>query len=75
MQTTTQMTRTQHSHPVVFGRREAGCPRCGELSSGAPARRGWGHQKRQFEAAAVAAIRAHNCRAAGCGPVCTFGDA
>jgi len=30
---------TRHTHAVVFGRREAGCPRCAELSAGAPVRR------------------------------------
>jgi hypothetical protein len=26
---------TKHTHPVVFGRREADCPRCDELNAGA----------------------------------------
>ena len=64
----------KHDHPVVFGRREPGCPRCAELAAGAPARKGWGSQRRTYEAASIAAIRAHNCKTAGCGPVCTFGD-
>lgn len=68
------MTKTTHNHQVIFGRREAGCPRCAELSAGAPTRRGWGDAKRRFEAQSLAAIRAHDCRAAGCGVICTFGD-
>lgn len=63
-----------HTHPVIFGRREPGCPRCAELSAGAPVRKGWGAAKRAFEAAHIAEVRAHDCRAAKCGPVCTFGD-
>lgn len=27
---------TKHTHPMVFGRLEAGCPRCAELAAGAP---------------------------------------
>lgn len=70
---------TPHTHQVVFGRREAGCPRCTELSLGMPAR-----QWRGYRAAAVAAsladarridaIRSHDCRASRCGSVCTYGD-
>jgi formamidopyrimidine-DNA glycosylase len=29
---------TKHTHPVVFGRREDGCPRCAELAAGAEVR-------------------------------------
>lgn len=58
----------------VFGRKTPGCPRCDELLAGAKPRAGWGDVKRRFEAAQREAIRTHNCRAAGCGPVCTFGD-
>ena len=66
---------TKHNHPMVFGRREAGCPRCAELNAGAPVIRWAGmDSKRRFEAQSIAAIHAHNCAAAGCGPVCTFGD-
>lgn len=65
--------KTTHNHPVIFGRREAGCPRCAELAAGAPTRKGWG-TRRQYEAQAIRAIQAHDCKRAGCGPVCTFGD-
>ena len=73
--TTTKSTTTKHSHPVVFGRREPGCPRCAELDSGAPPIRWAGvEMKRRSEAARSAAIYAHDCKSSGCGPVCTFGD-
>lgn len=26
---------TKHNHTLIFGRREAGCPRCAELNEGA----------------------------------------
>ena len=65
---------TQHTHSVVFGRKVAGCPRCAELAAGAAPVSGWGSATRQFQAVAIAAIRAHDCRLRRCGPVCTFGD-
>jgi len=64
---------TQHTHPVVFGRKVAGCPRCGELVAGAPVVR-WRQSSKQADAQRCREIRAHNCKASGCGPVCTFGD-
>lgn len=63
---------TAHSHPMVFGRRVAGCPRCAELDAGAPPVR-WSSQ-RSSDARRVAEIRAHDCRRSNCGVVCTFGD-
>lgn len=65
---------TKHTHQVVFGRREQGCPRCAELEAGAKPVQGWGAAKRRFEEQALAAIRAHDCKRSGCGVVCTFGD-
>ena len=50
------------------------CPRCQELQAGAPARAGWGDRTRQQETARIAAIRAHRCSPATCGPVCTRFD-
>jgi hypothetical protein len=62
---------TKHTHPMVFGKREAGCPRCAELASGAApitwARRDDDRQ-RSHE------VRAHDCERSRCGNVCTFGD-
>jgi hypothetical protein len=63
----------KHDHPVVFGRREAGCPRCAELAAGAPVVR-WARSRREFDRRAAVANARHDCRSAGCGPVCTFGE-
>jgi hypothetical protein len=65
---------TAHNHQVIFGRKVAGCPRCAELLAGAKPVRGWGYQRKQEDLRRIAEIRSHNCRTAGCGPVCTFGD-
>jgi hypothetical protein len=64
---------TKHTHPVVFGRRVAGCPRCAELDEGAAPVR-WAGTDRHMEAARLAEIRAHDCRRSGCGPVCVAFD-
>jgi hypothetical protein len=58
----------------VFKSYDLDCPRCQELASGAKPRRGWGDSKREFEAQSLRAIRTHDCKRAGCGLVCTFGD-
>ena len=67
-------TETKHNHPVVFGRREPGCPRCEELDAGAPKRKGWGWRRKEEERRRTRAIQNHDCKRDGCGPVCTFGD-
>jgi hypothetical protein len=70
------MATTKHNHDALpFGRRLSvgQCPRCDELHSGAPARKGWGVRAR-YEAGQLAAIKTHDCKAHGCGPVCVFGD-
>jgi hypothetical protein len=55
------MTTTRHHDDCtrVFARYDATCPRCAELAQGAPARRGWGGERRAGEAARLRAIRAH----------------
>jgi hypothetical protein len=63
---------------MAFGRLSAAgeCARCDELASGAPAR-SWSAPARyrgQTEKARIEAIRAHNCKAARCGTICTYGD-
>ena len=61
----------------VFGRRSGDCVRCLELLNGAPARRGgWGRtlDRRVAEARRMHEIAAHDCKARGCGPVCTAFD-
>lgn len=72
MQTATQTT--AHTHPVVFGRKVDGCPRCTELRLGMPARQWRGQRAAAAGASRLAEIRAHDCKAAGCGPVCTAFD-
>ena len=52
----------------------AGCPRCAELDAGAAPRLGWGERRRREEAKHAAEVRAHDCAASRCGPVCTFGE-
>jgi hypothetical protein len=72
-----QTATTAHTHPVVFGRKVDGCPRCTELKLGMPARQWRGYsqpQRRAQLASQIADIRAHDCRASRCGPVCTAFD-
>lgn len=44
-------TKTAHKTDckMAFGRKDATCPRCQEMLSGAPARRGWGPPVRSLE--------------------------
>ena len=67
-------TTTKHTHPVVFGRRVAGCPRCQELASGAAPIQWSGSRSAIIDAELAQAIRVHDCVRSGCGPVCTFGQ-
>jgi hypothetical protein len=62
---------TKHNHQLVFGRREAGCPRCAELNAGAKAVRWSSVDRRKEEQQTLAAIRAHDCVKSRCGSVCT----
>jgi hypothetical protein len=66
-------TTTKHTHAVVFGRREDGCPRCAELDAGAaPVVQSW--RKRESDDARLSReIREHQC-GTSCGAVCTFGQ-
>lgn len=50
------------------------CPRCDELRAGAAPVRWTISRTNRIEEMRVAAIRAHDCKTAGCGVVCTFGD-
>jgi hypothetical protein len=66
-------TRQHDCGGPVFGRLTPGCPRCDDLSAGAPPVT-WNIRRRETEAdmrALDAAIRAHNCRQSGCGWMCT----
>ena len=67
-------TPAKHNHPVVFGRKVDGCPRCQELAAGAQPIRWSSSRRAEMEAEQIRAIRVHNCKASGCGPVCTFGE-
>ena len=67
---------TKHTHQMVYGLREPGCPRCAELAAGAlPVR--WNIRRNDDERRAVD-VRAHfqseRHMSGGCGPVCTFGE-
>jgi hypothetical protein len=64
---------TKHNHTPRFGQKFEGCPRCDELKAGAEPVR-WAKSRRQQDEERAAEIRAHDCRAAGCSIVCTFGD-
>lgn len=66
---------------MAFGRYtklDGQCPRCDELKNGAAPKAGWQTKyfakKKQDEENFYKSLRAHNCQASNCGPVCTFGD-
>lgn len=68
---------TKHTHPVIFGRKVDGCPRCEALKAGAEVVR-WAPSRSQQDAVRRAEIHAH-CTShkhlsGGCGVVCTFGE-
>lgn len=63
--------RCNNGNGPVFGRKTAGCPRCDEMLAGAPAVQWSSTIKKQNEQARSRAIMNHNCKTAGCGPVCT----
>jgi hypothetical protein len=68
------MATTAHTHEPNFGRKVAGCPRCAELANGAKPVV-WAVSARKLEEQrTLAAIRNHDCKRAGCGPVCTAFD-
>ena len=70
---------TKHTHESNWGYKvKEGCPRCLELTGGAVAIKGWGSRGRysghQTDEQIRKAIRAHDCKASKCGPVCTTFD-
>lgn len=66
---------TKHSTncKMSFGRKDPTCPRCRELLAGS-APRSWNVGKRSLEEKRLEAIRTHDCKKCGCGPVCTAFD-
>ncbi len=65
------------THGGAFGKRDMTCVRCRQLAEGVNVATATGmriRKAREDEAARTRAIKAHRCDAAGCGPVCTFGD-
>ena len=72
----TMNTNTKHKDGCarVFKRYDLTCPRCCELAEGFSARQGWGAMRRKAEEERTRAIRAHDCKASRCGPVCTAFD-
>jgi hypothetical protein len=73
------MATTPHSHGPNFGRRVDGCPRCAELTAGAPPVR-WSCSEANRQAEIARRAREAHFAPDGphargtCGPVCTFGD-
>ena len=65
---------TKHNHQLVFGRREAGCPRCEELNAGAPVVKWVSTIRKEQERNLAQAIRFHNCVTSRCSIVCTAFD-
>jgi hypothetical protein len=65
---------TPHNHQVCFGRKVSGCPRCDEIKAGSPVVKWSKARQADKDAAFRAALMAHDCGKARCGPVCTFGD-
>jgi len=72
------MTKHKPDCKMVFGKKDPSCPRCQELLNGAPPRDGW--QKSYYRTKALndaiwkKALAEHDCKKAGCMPICTFGD-
>ena len=58
------MTTTKHTHPVVFGRRVADCPRCQELTNGAAPIQWSGSRSAVIDAALAQANLGYDCTAA-----------
>ena len=63
---------------MAFGRKDSTCPRCQELTAGAEPRQGWQgkyfNNKKHQDAQRKKSIEKHDCKASGCGVVCTAFD-
>ena len=72
------MTKHKADCRRVFSNYDMTCPRCIELAAGATPREGWQKdyygRKKQEEERRIRAIREHDCKKSGCGPVCTAFD-
>jgi hypothetical protein len=65
---------TKHTcNGPAFGKLTDGCPRCEELKAGAKPIK-WNTHKADEQKRLIEAIRRHDCKASGCGPVCTAFD-
>jgi len=62
----------------VFKQYDKDCPRCQELMKGAKPRKGWQYdyfrRKKEEDKRRSEDIRNHDCKKAGCGVVCTYGE-
>ena len=69
-------TNTKHAPTCrkAFARLDPTCPRCKELSAGAPRRQWYAAYRNEQDRRRLADIRAHDCRTSKCGPVCTAFD-
>lgn len=78
-------TKTKHKADCqrIFKNYDKNCPRCQELMAGAKPRMGWNDARRVYPFAPAGytkeeynckLIKEHDCKKAGCGPVCTFGE-
>jgi hypothetical protein len=72
------MTKHKADCEMSFGRKDPTCERCRELLAGAGSRDGWQRryfsEKKRTEENRLAAIRTHDCKVSGCGPVCVAFD-
>jgi hypothetical protein len=72
----TTKTTTKHRAQCsrAYRNYDSACPRCQELSLGAPPRPGWQSHRQSDESALSLAIQRHNCKTSGCLSVCTAFD-
>ena len=71
------MTKHSMDCKMVFGRKDASCPRCQELLNGAAPIK-WANSFKQNDARRCAEIhdhfQSHKHLSGGCGVICTFGE-
>lgn len=59
---------------TAFGKLTMSCPRCNELWAGSRPIQWVGYRSADGTDSRIAELRVHDCKKAGCGPVCTFGE-